>query len=118
MAGARTRAKRAQTRSGKLRLLVVAAALALVGFLYAKPLQSYVHTSRALEQRRLEGQRLRQQKRVLQQRLAGSAGDAWIVQSARRLGLVEPGQRLFIVNGIAEWERRHGIRPRADGPAG
>jgi hypothetical protein len=98
--------------------VLLAGALALVAFLYTKPLQAYFHTSRELEQRRLEVRRLRQERRVLQQRLAGSAGDAWIVQSARRLGLVEPGQRLFIVKGIAEWERRHGIRPRPDAAAG
>ena len=94
--------------------MLVAGALALAGLLYAKPLQAYLHTSRRLEQRRAEVRALRREKRVLQQRLAGSAGDAWIVESARRLGLVQPGQRLFIVKGIAEWERRHGIRPRPE----
>jgi cell division protein FtsB len=95
-------------------VVLVVGALALAGLLYAKPFQAYLHASRQLQQRRAEVRALRREKHVLQQRLAGSAGDAWIVQSARRLGLVQPGQRLFIVKGIAEWERRHGIRPHPE----
>src|SRR5262245_50194204 len=51
VAGARSRST---TRSRRLRLLLVAGAFALAGFLYAKPLQAYLHTSRQLEQRRAE----------------------------------------------------------------
>jgi cell division protein FtsB len=106
------RARRAR-RGSRLRILVAAAALAVVGFLYYKPLRSYLQTGRELAKRQAEVRALRRQKHVLEQRLAGSAGDAWIVQSARRLGLVEPGERLFIVKGIEQWERAHGIGVRA-----
>jgi hypothetical protein len=29
------------------------------------------------------------------------------VREARRLGLVKPGERLFIVKGIAAWRKNH-----------
>ena len=45
-----------------------------------------------------------EQKR-LQTRLATvGTGDA-LVREARRLGLVKPGERLFIVRGIAAWRQ-------------
>ena len=32
---------------------------------------------------------------------------ATLVRGARRLGLVKPGEHLFIVQGIQEWRRAH-----------
>jgi hypothetical protein len=30
-----------------------------------------------------------------------------LIREARRLGLVKPGEQLFIVRGIAAWRKRH-----------
>jgi len=30
-----------------------------------------------------------------------------LIREARRLGLVKPGERLFIVRGIAAWRKHH-----------
>ena len=35
---------------------------------------------------------------------------ATLVRGARRLGLVKPGEHLFIVQGIPEWRRAHSQR--------
>jgi hypothetical protein len=39
--------------------------------------------------------------------VAASTSDAELAREARRLGLVKPGERLFIVKGIDGWQKRH-----------
>lgn len=78
-------------------------AIVLVGLLYARPLRSYLDTKRDLAQKATEVQTLKAERRELQHRLAeSSTGDA-LTRQARRLGLVRPGERLFIVKGISAW---------------
>jgi cell division protein FtsB len=89
-------------------------ALCLVGLLYYRPLQTYLNTRHTLVERAAEVKSLRGEQQQLQQKLTASAGDAALVREARRLGLVKPGERLFIVKGIQAWQaaqrtiRRHG----------
>lgn len=81
--------------------------LVLIGLLYWKPLQSYQHTRAVLQRREAEVSRLQAQKQQLETRIATvGSGDA-LLREARRLGLVKPGERLFIVRGIAAWRRKH-----------
>lgn len=88
------------------RLLAVAA-IALLAFLYWKPAGAYVRTRGDVQRRQAEVRTLRVQKRRLERRLAaGASGDA-LVREARRLGLVKPGERLFIVKGIPQWRKKH-----------
>jgi len=90
-----------------VRLLVVVGCLFLIGLFYWKPLHSYVQTREVLNRREADVARLREQKRQLERRLATvGTGDA-LVREARRLGLVKPGERLFIVRGIPEWRKKH-----------
>jgi cell division protein FtsB len=87
--------------------LLALAGLVLVAFLYWKPTRTYVHTKRDLQHRQAEVDALRVQKQRLEERIrASSSGDA-LVREARRLGLVKPGERLFIVKGIPQWRARH-----------
>lgn len=81
------------------------AAIALVGLLYYKPLRSYVSTRGELARRSSEVHELRAQKLELERRveLAGSGEE--LLRQARRLGLVKPGERLFIIKGVAAWRR-------------
>ena len=53
--------------------------------------------------------RLRAEQLQLQRLVAASTSDAALAREARRLGLVRPGERLFIVKGIARWEKRHAV---------
>lgn len=80
--------------------------LVLAAFLYYRPVTSYVETKRALERRSAEVHALEAQQEALQRRLARSGSAQSLVRQARRLGLVKPGERLFIVKGIPQW--RHG----------
>ena len=89
------------------RLLFFLGALLVVGLFYWKPLHSYVQTREVLNRREAEVAALRAQKRRLERRLATvGTGDA-LIREARRLGLVKPGERLFIVRGISAWRKKH-----------
>jgi cell division protein FtsB len=83
----------------------------LAAFLYYRPVTSYLETKQALEQRAADVRALEAQQAALRQRLARSGSDVSLVRQARRLGLVKPGERLFIVKGIPQW--RHARRARA-----
>jgi cell division protein FtsB len=78
----------------------------LVVFLYYRPLRSYMHTRHDVAQRLHEVRALTAEKRALESRLRTVDSGATLVREARRLGLVKPGERLYIVQGITEWRRR------------
>ena len=108
-----SRGKRAPKRSARsqrstvlLRWCVLATA-GFVGFLYYQPLSSYLETRATLNERTAEVQLLRQERSRLQARLEHSATVAALSREARRMSLVRPGERLFIVKGVAEWRRAH-----------
>ena len=91
------------------------AALAIVAFLYYRPAHSYFSTRSALEQRSAEVSRLRVEHNQLERRLARSSSKEALERAARHLGLVRPGERLYIVKGINSWLRHHGSTIRSDG---
>jgi cell division protein FtsB len=87
--------------------LLALGGLVLVGFLYWKPIHTYLRTKEELRQRQAEVAALRVQKHRLEVRIrTSSSGDA-LVREARRMGLVKPGERLFIVKGINAWRAKH-----------
>lgn len=88
------------------RLLAIAG-VALVAFLYWKPTLTYMHTKAELRARRAEVRQLRGERAQLQQRIAQANTGSQLVREARRLGLVKPGERLFIVRGISSWRKHH-----------
>ena len=88
-----------------------------VGFLYYQPLSSYFQTRSALNQRAAEVDRLRNERVRLQRRLADSETTTALAREARRLRLVRPGERIFIVKGVEEW-RRAQAKAKAKGKAG
>ncbi len=90
------------------RLLAIAG-LTLVAFLYWKPAHTYLHTKQQLQARSAEVQTLRVQQALLEKRIAETATGGQLVREARRLGLVKPGEWLFIVKGITAWRHaQHG----------
>jgi cell division protein FtsB len=78
-------------------------AIVLVGLLYARPLRSYIDTKHELTTRSADVQALKAEKRELQHRLAQSSTGEALVEQARRLGYVRPGEHLYIVKGISAW---------------
>ncbi|MHB8644004.1 MAG: septum formation initiator family protein [Gaiellaceae bacterium] len=83
------------------------AAFCLVAFLYYKPARTYFATKHTLDARAAEVRQLRVEHERLQRLVAASSSDAELAREARRLGLVLPGERLFIVKGIETWLKHH-----------
>ena len=96
-------ARRRPARSSNLLRWLAIGAIVLVGLLYARPLRSYLNTKHALARRAADVRALKAQKRALQHRLAEASTPEALEREARRLGLVRPGERLFIVKGISAW---------------
>jgi len=82
----------------------------LLALLYYRPVKAYVDTRHTLKERTAEVQELGARKRQLEDRLAEIQSGRTLVRGARRLGLVKPGERLFIVRGIPEWRRANARR--------
>jgi cell division protein FtsB len=99
---------KARARPGRRWLAV--AALAFVGFLYVQPLGTYLETRQTLTRRSAEVRSLAAERRELERRLASQTGRAALVREARRLALVKPGERLYIVKGIGAWRLAHEAR--------
>ena len=99
-----------------LRWCIVGVAL-FVAFLYYQPLASYLQTRSALNERAAEVDRLRDERTRLRARLADSETVTALAREARRMRLVKPGERIFIVKGVAEW-RRAQARGQGQGYAG
>jgi cell division protein FtsB len=111
MAAARKKRKRRPRRGVLVRRWLGVGALCLVGLLYYRPLHTYVDTRHTLAERSGQVENLRAEKRQLERKLAATSSDSALVREARRLGLVKPGERLFIVKGIGAWKHaRHTIR--------
>jgi cell division protein FtsB len=87
--------------------LLALGGIVLVAFLYWKPTQTYLHTNHELQARQAEVRQLRDEKAQLQKRIAQAGTGGQLVREARRLGLVKPGEQLFIVRGITAWRKRH-----------
>ena len=87
--------------------LLALGGVVLVAFLYWKPRTPTCTRSTSCSARRREVQRLRGEKAQLEKRIAQAGTGAQLVREARRLGLVKPGEQLFIVRGIAAWRKHH-----------
>ena len=87
--------------------LLALGALVLVAFLYWKPMHSYARAKHDLAVRRAQVQSLRTEKARLEKKIAQADSDPELIRQGRRLGLVRPGEQLFLVRGITEWRHRN-----------
>jgi hypothetical protein len=69
--------------------------LGVVGYLYVRPITTYLETRDQLDGRRAEVASLRAERARVSARLE------------RAIGYVRPGEHLFIVKGTAAWKRAH-----------
>lgn len=86
-------------------------ALVVVGFLYARPLASYVETRDQLAARRAEVAGLEAEKARVTFRLERATSVEALARDARRIGQVRPGEQLFIVKGVDAWRKQHAATP-------
>jgi cell division protein FtsB len=87
--------------------LLALGGIALLCFLYWKPLHTYLSAKRQLEVRRADVRALRSQKARLEKQIAAAGDPVELTREARRLGLVKSGEQLFIVKGIPAWRKHH-----------
>lgn len=92
-------------------MLVVGVAV----FLYYRPLATLAETRSDLSAREAEVERLRAEKNRLELRLERATSLTALAREARRVGLVRPGERLFIVKGVPAWVRAERGSVREDG---
>jgi cell division protein FtsB len=102
-----TPGRRRTRRPTKLLRWLAVGGLVLIAFLYYRPLRSYFDTKAVLAQRGAEVRALQREHALLVRRLAESTSADALDRDARRLGMVKPGERLYIVKGIHTWLRRH-----------
>lgn len=106
----KTKARASRPRIPRRRIprwLLPLVVLAAVGFLYVRPIDSYLETRNQLDQRRAEVETLRAERARLQTRLEEATSVEGLARQARRIGYVRPGEHLFIVEGTAAWAKAH-----------
>lgn len=104
----RSRAKSSRrARRRRLGRLLPILVLVAVAYFYYRPLASWVHTKNALAHREAQVATLRRQKAELEKAVTRATSIPALTRRARRIGLVQPGEQLFIVKGIPAWKRAH-----------
>jgi cell division protein FtsB len=86
--------------------LLAIGGLVVIALLYWKPLHTYEHTKSEVARRQAQVIQLSEQEQQLQTRLTNVGTGEELIREARQLGLVKPGEQLFIVRGIEQW-RKH-----------
>ena len=85
-----------------LRWLAVAVVCA-IAVAYVQPVRAYLSARDEVAKRELRKHALLRRQAELRHALERTGTDDFVVREARRLGLVRPGERLFIVSGIEQW---------------
>jgi cell division protein FtsB len=89
-----------------LRFAAVAVVCA-IAVAYVQPIGAYLDARDEVGKRRAETQALLRRQGALRHRLELAETDTFLEREARRLGLVRPGEQLFIVKGVERWKRAH-----------
>ncbi len=83
--------------------------LAAIALAYVQPLRSYLAARSEVARSEAAVAALERTNRSLERRVEVAGTDEFVMREARRLGLVKPGERLFIIQG-AEPEKRPPLR--------
>jgi hypothetical protein len=81
--------------------------LVVVAYFYYRPLASWMHTRSALAHREAQVGALERQRAELEQAVTRATSLPALTRRARRIGLVQQGEQLFIIKGIPAWRRAH-----------
>ena len=85
-----------------LRLLAIGVVCA-IAVAYVQPIRAYLSAREEAAASRVERAAALQRQAILRKQLEETGTDAFIEREARRLGLVRPGERLFVVRGVETW---------------
>lgn len=80
---------------------------------YVQPLRAYRDARADVSAQQAEVDRIARANVALGQRIAEAGTAEYVEREARKLGLVKPGERLFIVTGIDEWKHERRARAKA-----
>lgn len=83
------------------------AVICAIAVAYVQPVRAYLDARDAVAGAKVERAALAAHRATLERRVAHAATDAFIEREARRIGLVRPGETLYIVKGIERWKRAH-----------
>ncbi len=92
------RRRRPSRSSLALRWLAVVV-LAAIAAAYVHPIRSYMDARGEVDGRKADIAALEREQERLDARIKVAETDEFVEREARKLGLVRPGERLFIVNG-------------------
>lgn len=87
--------------------------LLVVAVGYVQPLRAYRDASADVATRQSEVERIARANVRLEQRIAETQTPEFVEREARKLTLVRPGERLYIVTGIDEWKQERRARSKA-----
>jgi cell division protein FtsB len=79
-----------------------ASVLAAIALAYVQPLRAYLGARHEVAKSEAAVTALERRNRSLERRVELAGTDAFVEREARRLGLVRPGERLFIVQGTEQ----------------
>lgn len=96
---ARRSARRPRRRSLALRWLAVIG-LAAIAAAYVHPVRAYLSARETVAERKTEIASLERRQETLEHRIESTRTSIFVEREARKLGLVRPGERLFIVTGV------------------
>jgi cell division protein FtsB len=85
--------------------LVGIAVIAAIAFAYVQPIRAYLAAEEDIEKHRAQRSALLHQQAGLRHRLQQVETDAFVEREARRIGLVRPGETLYVVKGVQRWKR-------------
>jgi cell division protein FtsB len=80
---------------------------------YVQPLRAYRDARADVAAQRAEVEQIVRANIALEQRIGEAGTSEYVEREARKLGLVQPGERLFIVTGIDEWKHERRARAKA-----
>ncbi len=93
------RPRRRPSRSSLALRWLAVLVLAGIAAAYVQPLRAYRDAQADVAHRQSEVQALQREQGVLSNRLAVARTDEFVERQAHKLGLVRPGERLYIVSG-------------------
>jgi cell division protein FtsB len=91
----------------RLTRLVGVAVVCAIAVAYVQPIRAYMEAKDEVVKRRAEQAALMSKQSKLRHRLELTEAEAFIEREARRIGLVRPGEQLYIVKGMEKWNRAH-----------
>jgi len=80
--------------------------LAAIALAYVQPLRAYLDARSEVKKSEAAVAALERTNRSLERRVEFAGTDEFVAREARRLGLVRPGERLFIVQGTERKKAR------------